>query len=147
MPTQVTAHETALDPVVRFVMGNPQQCRMNGLTVVSLFSGGGLSDTGYVLAGFNIVVQAELALKRAEIGKRNFPGSAWIVGDVRKTANEIITTYKATSKAPLGLLVATPPCQGLSSSNPAEARGLRRTLEKTPRRTRSCFGSFMLLGN
>lgn len=124
MPS-VTASKKAADPVARFVLRSRRPRANNGLTVVSLFSGGGLSDAGYLAAGFDVVVQAELDPKRAKIGASNFPGSTWVVGDVRKTAGEIVKTYKAKTKRPLSLLVATPPCQGLSSSNPS--RGKRAT--------------------
>lgn len=94
------------------------------LTAVSLFSGAGLSDIGYELEGFRFHVQVELSPQRAYLGKDNFPNSEWIVGDVRKVADKVVAAYeKATSKR-LDLLVVTPPCQGMSSSNPG--RGKRK---------------------
>lgn len=126
MPS-ATALQTVVDPVARFVLRARRPTTTGGLTVVSLFSGGGLSDAGYLAAGFEIVVQAELEPKRAEIGAANFPQSTWIVGDVRKTAGEIVKAYRAKTRKPLSLLVATPPCQGLSSSNPS--RGKRATAD------------------
>ncbi|MBY0313567.1 MAG: DNA cytosine methyltransferase, partial [Phycisphaerales bacterium] len=124
MPT-VAAKPKAKDPVAGFVLRTRRPRATHGLTVVSLFSGGGLSDAGYLAAGFEVVVQAELEPKRAAIGASNFPKSKWVVGDVRKTAGEIVKAYKAQTTRPLALLVATPPCQGLSSSNPS--RGKRAT--------------------
>ena len=112
-------------PVVRFVMRTRRPRTQKALTLVSLFSGGGLSDAGYLAAGFDIVVQAELEPRRAEIGQANFPSSTWVVGDIRKTASDIVKAYRERTKTPLALLVATPPCQGLSSSNPS--RGKRAT--------------------
>lgn len=119
------AKPNALDPVAEFVLRTRRPRATHGLTVVSLFSGGGLSDAGYLAAGFEVVVQAELEPKRAAIGASNFPKSKWVVGDVRKTADDIVKAYKAQTTKPLALLVATPPCQGLSSSNPS--RGKRAT--------------------
>lgn len=119
------AKSKAHDPVAGFVLRTRRPRATHGLTVVSLFSGGGLSDAGYVAAGFEVVVQAELEPKRAAIGAANFPKSKWVVGDVRRTAGEIVKAYKTNTKKPLALLVATPPCQGLSSSNPS--RGKRAT--------------------
>lgn len=121
----VAAKPKPIDPVAGFVLRTRRPRATHGLTVVSLFSGGGLSDAGYLAAGFEIVVQAELEPKRAAIGAANFPKSKWVVGDVRKTADEIVKAYKAQTNKPLALLVATPPCQGLSSSNPS--RGKRAT--------------------
>ena len=94
-------------------------------TAVSLFSGAGLSDLGYELAGFQFVVQAELDKRRAAIGADNFTASKWVVGDVRSTRKKILEAYCSSTSKRLDLLVATPPCQGMSSSNPS--RGKRQT--------------------
>lgn len=115
----------APDPVARFVLQKSRPRASNGLTLVSLFSGSGLSDTGYLAAGYDIVVQAELLDNRAEVGRANFPDAEWIVGDVRKTVDRVVSTYGSQTNQRLSLLVATPPCQGLSSSNPS--RGKRAT--------------------
>lgn len=94
-------------------------------TAVSLFSGAGLSDIGYELAGFKFVVQTEVDEFRAALGQDNFPGSSWVAGDVREVHDDIVNSFRDSSNRPLDLLVATPPCQGMSSSNPS--RGRRRT--------------------
>ena len=95
------------------------------LTAVSLFSGAGLSDLGYEMAGFRIVVQVEMDRRRADIGEENFPTSHWIPRDVRGNSSEIAAKYRRSTSRRLDLLIATPPCQGMSSSNPS--RGKRRT--------------------
>lgn len=93
-------------------------------TAVSLFSGAGLSDIGYEHAGFQFVVQVESDRLRARLGQDNFPLSTWVVGDARKLTRKIVEAYTNATSRPLDLLVATPPCQGMSSSNPG--RGKRR---------------------
>ena len=100
------------------------------LTAVSLFSGAGLSDLGYELAGFKLIVQVEQEADRSAIGQRNFPDSSWLRQDVRAAREEIERAYRAAANRPLDLLVATPPCQGMSSSNPS--RGRRSTNECVP---------------
>lgn len=125
MPKAVA--QPVADPVAKFVLRTRRPRTTSGPTLVSLFSGGGLSDAGYVAAGFRVAVQAELDARRAEIGSANFPGSVWVVGDVRKTAAEVISAYRRHNADRLGVLVATPPCQGLSSSNPS--RGKRATAD------------------
>lgn len=92
------------------------------LTAVSLFSGAGLSDVGYELAGFRLTVQVEQDADRAAIGERNFPDSCWLRRDVRAAHEEIGRSYRDATNHPLDLLVATPPCQGMSSSNPSRGR-------------------------
>lgn len=94
-------------------------------TAVSLFSGAGLSDLGFQMAGFQFVVQVESDQRRAEVGADNFPTSTWITQDVREAGDEIERAYADSTSEPLDLLVATPPCQGMSSSNPS--RGKRKT--------------------
>ena len=94
-------------------------------TAVSLFSGAGLSDLGYEMAGFQFHVQVEADQRRAAIGADNFPGSTWLARDVRASHRKIAAAYHAATRRRLDLLVATPPCQGMSSSNPS--RGKRQT--------------------
>jgi DNA (cytosine-5)-methyltransferase 1 len=93
-------------------------------TAVSLFSGDGLSDIGYEHAGFEFLVQVEKDPLRAALGQDNFPRSKWIIGDAHRRSGEIVAAYKRATERPLDLLVATPPCQGMSSSNPD--RGKRK---------------------
>lgn len=94
-------------------------------TAVSLFSGAGLSDLGYELAGFRLVVQVEADRNRAQLGQDNFPESRWITDDVRSAGTPLVRAYKSLANGSPDLLVATPPCQGMSSSNPS--RGRRQT--------------------
>ncbi len=93
-------------------------------TAVSLFSGAGLSDLGYQMAGFRFVVQVEADPRRAAVGSDNFPESEWLARDVRGSASEVAAAYRRSNSGRLDLLVATPPCQGMSTSNPS--RGKRR---------------------
>ena len=107
-----------------FVMGDRPETELP-LTAVSLFSGAGLSDLGYEMAGFRFVVQVEVDSKRSTIGAANFPRSTWLTKDVCGNAGEVATAYNMVTSRRLDLLVATPPCQGMSSSNPS--RGKRRS--------------------
>ena len=95
------------------------------LTAVSLFSGAGLSDLGYEMAGFRFVVQVEVDRKRADIGADNFPKSTWLARDVCDSVDEVAAAYQRTTSRRLDVLIATPPCQGMSSSNPS--RGKRQS--------------------
>ena len=96
---------------------------------VSLFSGAGLSDLGYALAGFRFCAQVEIRELRAAIGGRNFSESEWITGDVNQSRDDVVRACRRRGVKRLDLLVATPPCQGLSSSNPS--RGKRKTPKAT----------------
>ena len=113
------------NPIRDFVLRERPSAELP-LTAISLFSGAGLSDLGYEMAGFRFVVQVEVDSKRAGIGAANFPNSTWLTRDVCGSANEVATAYyQETGSRRLDLLVATPPCQGMSSSNPS--RGKRRS--------------------
>jgi DNA (cytosine-5)-methyltransferase 1 len=90
------------------------------LSAISLFSGGGLSDLGYEQAGFRFHVHVEKELHRAALCQRNFKHSEVITGDINEHATiaRIIQSYKTSSQQELTLLTVTPPCQGMSSTNP-----------------------------
>ena len=95
-------------------------------TAVSLFSGAGLSDLGYALAGFRFVVQVELDKKRSRHRIPQLPQlSVANARCSRQRELDIAKAYQQTESQPLDLLVATPPCQGMSTSNPS--RGKRKT--------------------
>lgn len=101
----------------------PNRRAFSALTAVSLFSGSGLSDLGYELAGFKFALQCELDKNRAALGKSNFPNSHWIVGKVQDKREKIITEYRKLARdTTLDLLCLTPPCQGMSSSNPGRGK-------------------------
>ncbi len=95
------------------------------MPAVSLFSGAGISDIGYELAGFRFHVHVELDSRRAAIGQKNFPHSSWLVKDLREARDEVVSAYRGKTDDQLALLAATPPCQGMSSSNPS--RGKRKS--------------------
>ena len=91
---------------------------------MSLFSGGGIGDAGYERAGIEFVCQVEMDSERVAAGRRNFPHSEWICGDVRERLGDVVRVHRKHGDS-LDVLIATPPCQGMSSSNPS--RGKRAT--------------------
>ncbi len=110
---------------------------------VSAFSGAGLSDIGYELAGFAFKVQCESDPHRAELGKSNFPDSEWVIGDVREVCDEVIAKYRQQigNERP-ALMCVTPPCQGMSSSNPG--RGKISSPEESDHRNTLLLESLLL---
>jgi len=100
------------------------------LSAISLFSGGGLSDLGYELAGFETVVQVEKDKNRVALCAENFSDTEVICSEVQNASQEIVQKYREVypDDRP-ALLSVTPPCQGMSNSNPgrgARGRGQRR---------------------
>lgn len=105
---------------VGFVLG-PREFssrELYGLNAISLYAGAGISDVGYTRAGFSFLVHSELDERRSAICARNFPQSKIIAGDLRKKWRKVVSEYEKRATGRLTLLAATPPCQGMSSSNP-----------------------------
>lgn len=90
------------------------------LPYISLFSGGGLGDTGFEKAGLYPVILNELDEYRAQITSTNFPNSKVIQGDIKDKLDEIEFYTKAylekTNTKELFMISATPPCQGMSKN-------------------------------
>jgi len=108
-------------PFVRFLSRRTPP-RGDGLPAVSLFSGGGISDLGYEYSGFRFLVHAELDPHRARLCAENFPQSNVVVGDLQRTWQKVVRTYQTVCRERLAFLSVTPPCQGMSSSNPSRGK-------------------------
>lgn len=120
-----THREGRLEPVRSFVHSASVPEALPW-TAISIFSGAGISDFGYQLAGFGFRAQVEADAPRAAVGKPNFPASEWITRELPLSRPEVIERcQRALGDEQLALLTVTPPCQGMSSSNPS--RGRRHT--------------------
>ncbi|PAP74171.1 DNA cytosine methyltransferase [Rubrivirga marina] len=94
----------------------------------SLFSNCGAGDLGYVEAGFRFEVMAELEPDRLAVCHLNHPQADTIEGDLRETWRDVLTRLDARRRstaesAPLALLTACPPCQGMSAARNDLGRG------------------------
>ena len=78
---------------------------------VSMFSSAGIAETYFKKAGIDIVLASELLPKRGEFYSKMYPTSTMIVGDIKETKKEFINSISADVE----FLIATPPCQGLST--------------------------------
>jgi DNA (cytosine-5)-methyltransferase 1 len=84
------------------------------MKAISLFSSAGVGETYLKDLGIDVVVGAELIKKRAELYKHLYPDSEVIIGDISKIeTKERISNF---IKDDVKLLIATPPCQGVSSA-------------------------------
>ena len=94
-------------------------------TYVSLFSSAGVGDYGFFKAGFKLLASNEIIERRLNVQLANNVANdknAYILGDITKDEikNKIIdrvNDYYANHEGSLDLLVATPPCQGISVAN------------------------------
>ncbi|MDR2905389.1 MAG: DNA cytosine methyltransferase [Helicobacteraceae bacterium] len=96
------------------------------LTYISLFSGAGVGCHGFKLENFECVATNELVARRLAVQKYNHKckyESGYILGDVsvptikEKLFNEISMWKSKENLKEIDVVVATPPCQGMSVAN------------------------------
>jgi len=102
---------------------------------VSLFSSAGVGCYGFDLEGFDCIVTSELIERRIKIQKYNNVCSlenGYILGDItdpeiNKRITSQISAWKETyNKSEVEVLIATPPCQGISVANHKKNNELKR---------------------
>lgn len=79
-----------------------------------MFSGGGIAETYFGDVGINVAVANELLPDRARFYKENHKSTEMICGDItdKKVFDKVINDSK---KANVSFILATPPCQGMST--------------------------------
>ena len=99
---------------------------MNQLTYISLFSSAGVGCYGFKMEGFDCVATNELLQKRLDVQKVNHKckyNSGYVLGDILlpETKQEILNQLQLWKEkenlTDLTVLIATPPCQGMSVAN------------------------------
>lgn len=83
------------------------------MKAVSLFSSAGIGNLYLKDIGFDVVLANELLEKRAKFYKEMNPDTKMIVGDI--SSKEIKKKINDNITKDIKLLIATPPCQGVSS--------------------------------
>lgn len=98
----------------------------NTLTYISLFSCAGIGCYGFKQEGFECVATSELIERRLNIQKYNHKckyESGYICGDItldetkNKIFNEIDFWKSNENITDIDVVIATPPCQGMSVAN------------------------------
>lgn len=88
----------------------------NKRLAVSLFCSSGIGDLGLKANGISTVVACELLQERMKLFLHNHSEAKGFCGDIWELKDSIIQYYKDNfSEAPF-LILATPPCQGMSSN-------------------------------
>lgn len=96
------------------------------LTYISLFSSAGIGCYGFKMAGFECIATCELLSRRLNIQKYNHKcryESGYICGDMTldETKDKIVSEFDRWRRLHgvnnLDVLIATPPCQGMSYAN------------------------------
>lgn len=86
------------------------------LNAISLFCSSGIGDLGLKANNVNTVVACELLPERMKLFLNNHPEAKGFCGDIWKLKDEIISYYQNTYEENPFILIATPPCQGMSSN-------------------------------
>ena len=81
---------------------------------ISLFCSSGIGDLGLHANNINTVISCELLPDRMKLFQENNPGTKCFCGDIWKLENEIIDFYISNYSESPFVILATPPCQGMS---------------------------------
>lgn len=84
--------------------------------VVSLFSGGGGSSTGYRMAGGKVLAVNEFIPEAIKTYQANWPDTKILEGDVRKLSADEILAAIGKKSGELHILDGSPPCSGFSTA-------------------------------
>ena len=95
------------------------------LTYVSLFSSAGVGCFGFKQEGYHCIATNELIDRRMEVQRANHKcelDSGYVVGDitlpeVRNSIIQEIAKWRSRGNDRVDVLIATPPCQGISVIN------------------------------
>lgn len=83
---------------------------------ISLFSSSGIGDLGLKANGINTVVGCELLPERMNLFANNYPKAKCFQGDIWELQDEIVDYYRTHYEEAPFMIIATPPCQGMSSN-------------------------------
>ena len=87
----------------------------NTIKGLSLFSNVGIAETYLINQGIKIVLANEIVEKRAQFYSHMYPNTEMIRGDIQDREVKDILVKKAI-KYNVDFVIATPPCQGMSSA-------------------------------
>lgn len=113
----------------------PQRHTNNALTYISLFSSAGVGCYGFKQENYNCVATCELIERRLNVQKYNHKclyDSGYICGDItleetqQKVFDELRKWQRLNRLTDLDVVIATPPCQGMSVANHKKGDELKR---------------------
>ena len=104
------------------------------MDAISLFSSVGIGDLGLRENEIETIIACELIKERMDLFQSNFPNAMSYCGDIWKLYQTICDEYLSKYDKPPFLLIATPPCQGMSSNGMGKLlsdyrKGLRPELD------------------
>ena len=99
----------------------------NKIKAISLFSNVGIAETYFADVGIEVVVANELVDKRARFYKHLYPNVNMICGDITdKDVFDSVINEVVNKK--VDMLIATPPCQGMSCAGRKDPKDPRNFL-------------------
>lgn len=103
---------------IRRRKGNEEQGLVDimGKIGVSLFSSSGVGDLGLKANGIETVIGCELLKERSQLFSANYPSAKMFQGDIWELKDDLIRYYHENFDCSPYLVLATPPCQGMSSN-------------------------------
>lgn len=114
----------------------PQRQPLNNrLTYISLFSSAGVGCYGFKQENYNCVATVELIARRLNVQRYNHKclyDSGYICGDItldeiqQQVFNELRMWQRQNRLTDLDVVIATPPCQGMSVANHKKGNELKR---------------------
>lgn len=97
------------------------------MKILSLFANIGVAEAYLRNIGINVVVANELIERRAKLYSEIYPDTNMISGDI--TSKKVFeTVIKAAKESKVDCIMATPPCQGMSTAGQLEADDERNQL-------------------
>jgi DNA (cytosine-5)-methyltransferase 1 len=127
-------------------MRDVERMPLNGVRVVSLFSGCGGSSLGYRMAGCKVVYANEFILSARESYAANFPDVPIDPRDVREVAGEDILSVTGLEMGELDILDGSPPCASFSSAGDRnQGWGKVKAYSETKQRTDDLFDHYVRL--
>lgn len=108
------------------------------LNAISLFSSSGIGDLGLHVNGVKTVIACDILDERMKLFKYNNSDTKCFCGDIWDLAEDIIDYYRSHFKSNPFMILATPPCQGMSQNGMGKMlndyrKGLRPKYDKRNR--------------
>lgn len=105
---------------------------------ISLFSSSGIGDLGLKANNIDTIISCELLEERMNLFHNNYPNAKCFQGNIWELKDEIIKHYRNEYSEPPFLILATPPCQGMSSNGMGKMlndyrKGLRSKMDERNR--------------
>ena len=101
--------------------------KISKINAMSLFANIGVAEAYFEDIGVSVTVANELVKRRAALYQKIYPNTQMVCGDIfsEEVQNKLVESAQKTN---VELIMATPPCQGMSTAGRQEADDYRNTL-------------------